>query len=85
MKYLVVSFLVVMTFWSNKLASQSHYAETVFSNQPINFEGIPGNDATVKRLQKGRLIYKKIVVPEFLRGSDVMLKLALKSAGDRWD
>ncbi|MGI9532075.1 PNGase F N-terminal domain-containing protein [Lutimonas sp.] len=85
MKYLLFTFLVLATFWSNKLASQNQHTETVFSNQPINFEGMTGSDAVAKRLQKGRLVYKRIQVPEFSEGSDVVLKLVLKSAGDRWD
>lgn len=85
MKYLLYIFVTVLTFSFNKATSQTEFTHHVFSDQPVNFEGMAGTDDKVVRLQKGRLIYKKIEVPAFEDGSDVILKLSLRSAGDRWD
>lgn len=80
----VVGFLVI-SFISIKVISQEKLDQFVFMNQPINYGGEVGGDPAVEKFQKGRLVFKKIVVPEFSKGSDVQLKLTLRSAGDRWD
>lgn len=74
--FLVLPFLI---------QAQDSFDLDVFREQPVNFQGKAGNDKSVVQLQKGRLIYKKIKVPEFNEGSDVHIKLRLKSMGDRWD
>lgn len=58
---------------------------TVFNNQPLNFGGEVGEDAEVTRLVDGRIIYKKVTVPNFKKGTDVKIKLTVRSNGDRWD
>ena len=57
----------------------------VFSKQPLNFGGKKGSDAEAKILQNGRVVYKKITVPDFPNGTDVKIKLTVRSNGDRWD
>jgi hypothetical protein len=57
----------------------------VFKNQPINFGGEKGIDSKVICLQDGRIIYKKVTVSDFSKGTDVKIKLSLRSNGDRWD
>ena len=58
---------------------------TIFKNEPVNFTGEAGKDADVNRLVDGRIIYKKVTVPDFPNGTDVNIKLTLRSNGDRWD
>ena len=58
---------------------------SIFKNQPINFGGENGDDSEVIRIQNGRIIYKKVTVPSFPEGTDVRIKLSLRSNGDRWD
>lgn len=65
--------------------AQENLNYTIFKNQPINFGGEAGNDAEVNRLVDGRIIYKKVTVPDFPKGTDVSVKLTLRSNGDRWD
>lgn len=65
--------------------AQNELNRSVFKYQPINFGGEPGTDTNVVRLQNGRLVYKKITIPDFPQGTDVKIKLALRSNGDRWD
>lgn len=57
----------------------------VFKNQPINFGGEVGDTTIVKRLQNGRVIYKKIKVPVYKNGTDVSVEVKLRSNGDKWD
>ena len=57
----------------------------VFNKQPLNFGGEKGNDSETKVLQSGRLVYKKITAPDFPNGTDVKIKLTVRSNGDRWD
>jgi len=65
--------------------SQEVINEEVFNNQPINFNGVKGKDAEAKRLMDGRIVYKKVSIPEFPNGTDAKIKLTLRSNGDRWD
>ncbi len=80
-------FLIIFTIslFSVDVYAQETLDKVVFKNQPVNFEGAVGMDTEVKSLQKGRLVYKKIDVQDFPEGSDVRIKVTLKSAGDRWD
>ena len=57
----------------------------VFNDQPINFNGVLPDDSDVIRLQSGRVIIKKVTVPDYAKGTDVKIKIALRSNGDRWD
>ena len=66
-------------------AAQEELNINIFKNQPINFNGEIGEDSEVVRLQNGRIIYKKVMVPSFPEGTDVRIKLSLRSNGDRWD
>ncbi|MGC1633178.1 MAG: PNGase F N-terminal domain-containing protein [Gelidibacter sp.] len=58
---------------------------SVFNKQPINFGGEKGTDLEAVRLMDGRLVYKKVTVPTFAQGTDVSIKLTVRSNGDRWD
>ena len=57
----------------------------IFIDEPINFNGISGTDSDVQRYQSGRIVYKKVEVPDFPNGTDVIIKLKVISNGDRWD
>jgi len=82
-RYIFLSFCFVIS--SSNVRGQEVIKKQVFKNQPLNFGGDPGADTDVTRLQNGRIIYKKVSVPKFPEGSDVTLKLSLRSNGDRWD
>ena len=85
MKRILILFILFFSIFSIEVYSQNELNQLVFKDQPINFEGAVGLDSEVKKLQKGRLVYKKIEVPDFPEGTDVQIKLSLRSAGDRWD
>lgn len=57
----------------------------VFKDQPINFTGEKGDTINTERLQDGRLIFKKVTAPVFKHGTDVKVKMTLRSMGDPWD
>ncbi|MDU8886029.1 PNGase F N-terminal domain-containing protein [Yeosuana sp. MJ-SS3] len=80
----VFFFFLFATFCYTVNAQNEVFSE-VFKNQLINFGGEIGTDPEANRLQNGRIIYKKITVPEFPNGTDVTLKLTVRSNGDRWD
>ena len=85
MNHLLFLIIFTISLFSVDVYAQKTLDKVVFKNQPVNFEGAGGTDAEVKSLQNGRLVYKKIEVPNFPEGSDVRIKVTLKSAGDRWD
>lgn len=81
--YFTLIFLFVI--FTNKGLSQEELSYKIFKDQPVNFNGIKGNDLDVERFQSGRIIYKKVTVPNYSNGTDVKIKLSLRSNGDRWD
>lgn len=86
MKLKVLIVLVVFFFGTNKvLKAQESQKITVFQELPINYGGRKGNSSDINYLQNGRIVYKRIKAPTFEKGTDVKIKLKLRSAGDRWD
>lgn len=81
-KSLLITFLFT-TLFSAYAQNPSTYK--VFEKQPLNFTGEKGTDTDAVRLMDGRLVYKKVTVPTFANGTDVKIKLTVRSAGDRWD
>ena len=82
LKTLLITF-VFATLFSANAQEPLHY--TVFEKQPINFGGEKGTDPEAVRLMDGRVAYKKVTIPTFAEGTDVKVKLTLRSNGDRWD
>ncbi|WP_406683796.1 peptide-N-glycosidase F-related protein [Seonamhaeicola sp. MEBiC1930] len=82
------SFLIIIFLFSVSIAlSQNAFTKTIFNNQKLN-HGKPDStniDADVIRLLGGRVVLKKVTVPKFKNGTDVNLRLALRSNGDKWD
>lgn len=81
-KYFILSLILCFCL---KSIAQEPLNYHIFKNQPINFGGELGLDKASIRLQNGRIVYKKVSVPNFLLGTDVRIKLSLRSNGDRWD
>ena len=77
-------FCLCLLYVSTGLA-QEGFDYKIFNNEPINFNGISGTDGDVQRYQSGRIVYKKVEVPDFPNGTDVIIKLTVRSNGDRWD
>ena len=80
--------LIILCLFSVSIAmSQNGFTKTIFTNQKLN-HGKPDStnvDTDVIRLLGGRVVLKKVTVPKFKKGTDVNLRLALRSNGDRWD
>ena len=70
---------------NSPLQEPKEFSVEVFRNQPVNFGGETGDTVTVKRLQNGRVIYRKIKVPVYKKGTDVSVEVKLRSNGDKWD
>ncbi len=82
LKTLLIVSILLLFF---KSFAQQELTYNIFKSEPINFNGSKGDDSDVVRLQDGRIIYKKVTVPKFPKGTDVKIKLTLRSNGDRWD
>lgn len=65
--------------------AQEPSTHSIFAKQPLNFGGEKGTDPEAVSLMSGRLVYKKVTMPTFAKGTDVKLKLTVRSNGDRWD
>lgn len=85
MKSKLVLLGALLMFLSVSVLGQNAITKQIFNKQPINFGGKKGTDPEAVSLMSGRLVYKKVSVPKFKRGTDVTLKLTLRSNGDRWD
>ncbi|MFY0713233.1 N-glycanase [Seonamhaeicola sp. NFXS20] len=83
MKLRLIALFVILSA-SQNIISQNTIEKVVFKNQIINF-GKENPNPDVQRLQGGRIVLKKITVPKFPKGTDVSVKLTLKSNGDKWD
>lgn len=68
------------------------YAVQVFDDTPVRFApdvypgayNAPGSDS-IYHLVNGRIILKKITLPDYKRSVTVKLRVTLASNGDRWD
>ena len=79
--------LLIFLISQSTLISQNAIEKKVFTDQLVNY-GKPDSvnvDPDVIRLQGGRVVLKEVTVPVFSEGTDVNLKLILKSNGDKWD
>lgn len=57
----------------------------IFENARINFSDKDESPSDVIRLQSGRLLVKKMKVPEYKKGTDVSIEVVIRSNGDSWD
>lgn len=85
MKNYVLFFISFFAFSTITLKAQKPQIVEVFKNQPVNFTGEKGDALNVERFQDGRMIFRKIKAPIYPNGTDVKVKMTLKSAGDAWD
>ncbi|MFD1163705.1 MULTISPECIES: PNGase F N-terminal domain-containing protein [Hwangdonia] len=74
-----------LVFCISMFAQDNNTVVQVFNKQPLNFGGEKGTDTEAHMLQSGRIVYKKVTVPNFPNGTDVSIKLTVRSNGDRWD
>ena len=84
MKSIYLLFTLIFTALLS-VHAQEPVHRIVFKNQPLNFGGQKGTDAEAVRLMSGRVVYKKVTMPTFRKGTDVKVKLTVRSNGDRWD
>lgn len=95
MKYIV---LILLFGWITPINTNAQQTEAfgnrlvkVFDNKKVYFEGgltdngaLTANDSTIT-IMNGRMILKKINIPNYKRDVEIWAKITLKSAGDRWD
>lgn len=84
MKSIYLLFTLIFTALLS-VHAQEPVHRIVFKNQPLNFGGQKGTDAEAVHLMSGRVVYKKVTMPTFRKGTDVKVKLTVRSNGDRWD
>ncbi|SHG20592.1 Peptide-N-glycosidase F, C terminal [Salegentibacter echinorum] len=78
---------IFLVFWLivTPVLAQESKTISVFDEVPMNFNGEKKEISNGEYLQDGRIIIKKITVPEYPKGTDVKVRVTVKSAGDRWD
>ena len=84
MKSIYLLFTLIFTALLS-VHAQEPVHRIVFKNQPLNFGGQKGTDVEAVRLMSGRVVYKKVTMPTFRKGTDVKVKLTVRSNGDRCD
>ncbi len=52
---------------------------------PDDYKSTEANEKQIIRLASGRILLKKITIPDFQRTTRASVKVILASAGDRWD
>lgn len=75
-----------------ELPAEGDFAVQVFNDTPVRFApdvypdgyNAPGPDS-IYHLVNGRIILKKITLPDYKRNVSVKLKVTIASNGDRWD
>ncbi|ATA72304.1 MULTISPECIES: PNGase F N-terminal domain-containing protein [Capnocytophaga] len=79
--------ILVALFLFSSIYSFGQNAKTVkvFENALVNFSEKGEAPADVIRLQSGRLLVKKIHIPEYRKGTDVSVEITIRSNGDPWD
>ncbi len=86
MNFKIKPYLLLLNFLiPGMILAQDAQKITVFDQVPLNFNGQKKLIKGVEYLQDGRIVYRKIKTPSFPNGTDVKVKMHLKSAGDRWD
>lgn len=85
MKKRIVVLSLIGLIISNFGYAQEKLTVDVFKEELLNFKGEFGKSSHVERLQDGRIVLKKVTVPDFPTGTDVKIKLTVRSNGDRWD
>jgi hypothetical protein len=82
-KYFFIYVSIFFLAFNTNAQKKTNYP--IFINEPVNYNGVTGHDSEVVRLQSGRIVLKKVTVPEYTDGTDVKIKITLRSNGDRWD
>lgn len=93
MKYLPLLVIIVIlgiTSCQKKFAKTGDQHFMVFDNElvqflPDRYKSAEPNEQGIIRLAAGRILLKKITVPDFKRTTNAAVKITLASAGDRWD
>ena len=75
-----------------EIPAKGDFTVHVFNDTPVRFApdvypeayNVPGLDS-VYHLVNGRIILKKITLPDFRRNVSVKLRVTIASNGDRWD
>ncbi|MDO5572166.1 MAG: PNGase F N-terminal domain-containing protein [Bacteroidales bacterium] len=89
---LFLSAIIATGSAKKKLPVYGDRTEKVFEKTSIHFapgkynkEGIAPDENGVIHLVDGRIVLKKLSIPQYKRDVDINLNITLKSTGDRWD
>jgi len=86
LKTILKTFIFVLSsLVTGEIVAQSAQTIKIFDEVPINFNGERENIPGLEYLQDGRIILTHIEAPKYPEGTDVKVKVTLRSAGDRWD
>lgn len=88
---LLILSLVNLSLLAKKYPSKGNFTANIFDKtnicfQPDKYAGYnPPNEDGIIRLVNGRIILKKINIPQYKRNVNVTATLTIESNGDRWD
>lgn len=84
--------MLILPVSAKKLRSYGDRTESVFPSTPIHFRpgvynlnGITPDENGIIHLADGRIVLKKLQIPEYEKDMNILLNVTLHSAGDRWD
>ncbi|MDP4207103.1 MAG: PNGase F N-terminal domain-containing protein [Bacteroidota bacterium] len=86
----LLSLLSAKAQHKGNITSTRDYAVTLFDKEHVNFDPVSYKTVStdskgIVRLSNGRILLKKIQVPEFKKNVQTTVRIKLSSAGDRWD
>lgn len=90
--FLLAGMLLLTACGPREIPAKGDFTVRVFDDTPVRFApdiypgayNAPGPDS-IYHLVNGRIILKKIMLPEYERNVSVKLKVTIASNGDRWD
>ena len=82
--------LILFSCGPERLLSTGDIEIEVFTDEHLYFDPKLNEDTTIEntgtnRIASGRVLLKRITLPEFKRFTDISVKVIVTSAGDRWD
>lgn len=85
----ILAIVMPISLWGKNYPAKGDFSLQVFDKtnvcfQPDKFGGY-ADDGSLIRLMNGRIIIKKITIPEYQRSIKMSATVTIQSNGDRWD
>lgn len=90
-KLLIILIGLILYSCGGKIESIGDKTINVFENESVNFnpdeytDGLKIVSEDFEKMENGRILLKKIKIPDYKRNFNIKVKITLSSNGDRWD